>query len=128
MPETEKNEDLVNIWWLVSTYGPQEEIAIWAAYIQQHTALDRATPQQGGDDLIMTTLKDADHKIVFSAPARTLNYVRRAQPAAAGVIFVPLRKDLSVTLAQIRAVQNALNEATAAVGDLIDGKFAVLPP
>jgi hypothetical protein len=44
-------------------------------------------------------------------------------------IFVPLR-DTGLTLApaQVRSVQDALNEAARMTGNLVDGKFVTLPP
>ena len=78
MPENEKP---VNIHWLVGVPGVAEPLVVWAAYVQTHHAANLTTTgYHQGADLIMTTLKDADHKIVFQAPAMALNYVRRDQP------------------------------------------------
>ena len=51
------------------------------------------------------------------------------KPETTPVIFVPLRNTgLPVLPAQIRGVEAALNEAARATGNLVDGKFFVLPP
>ena len=74
-----ENEELANAHWLVRVAGCDEEIAVYAAYVQTNVAVQGDTIHSiGGSDFQVTSLKNTDHKIVFQAPAMAVAYVRRA--------------------------------------------------
>lgn len=81
MPENEKP---VNIHWLVRVAGCDEELLVYAAYVQYHDASvpTKTTLRTASDDVVLTTFKNADHKVVFQALAAAVVYVRRADVTA----------------------------------------------
>ncbi len=100
MPED--NEKLANAHWLVRVAGCDEEVAVYAAYVQTNVAThgDTIHTLSGGSDFQVTSLKNADHKIVFQAPAHAVVYVRRAD--------VTGKVDRNAAPAQIRDLQAKL--------------------
>lgn len=65
--------------------------------------------------------------VPFSAFARA-GSAPATGPETVSAIFVPLRDTgLTVTPSQILSVEAALNRAAQSTGNLVDGKFAVLP-
>lgn len=99
MPE--ENERPANTHWLVRVAGCDEEIAVYAAYVQTNVAAHGDTIHSvGGSDFQVTSLKNADHKIVFQAPAMAVAYVRRAD--------VTGKVDRNAPPAQVRDLQKEL--------------------
>jgi len=62
-----------NARWVLAIAGRDEQVSVEAATITQHRAA-------GSDEVILTTLHDADGEIVFQAPALSVAYVRRCGP------------------------------------------------
>jgi hypothetical protein len=119
MPEN--SEAPANADWLVGIPGREHELPIRAAYIATNTA--DAKDLTGS---ARVTLKDAEHKIVFQAPAGAVLYVRRDHYAAASeppTAMIPLPEGVSVTPGQLRDLQASVNEAIAR-----GCKITLLPP
>jgi hypothetical protein len=107
MPENEKP---VNIHWLVRVAGCDEELLVYAAYVQYNVAGSATATVHaigGRDEPFLATFKNADHKVVFQAPAAAVAYVRRAD--------VTDKVDRNATPNQLRDMKDGL--AAAAAGE-----------
>lgn len=103
MPENEKP---VNIHWLVRVAGCDEELLVYAAYVQYHhaTTVGATVHAIGGhSEPLLATFKNADHKVVFESPAAAVVYVRRAD--------VTDKVDRNASPGQLRDMKDGLAEA-----------------
>jgi len=104
---TEK-EQPVNQYWLVQVAG-YGELRIFGAYPQWHPSAG-TVHALGDGNLTLVTIKDADHKIVFQAPAQAVAYVLR-EGEQVGVPIVQLPAGIHATDGQIADLQAALDAA-----------------
>ena len=101
-----ENEKPVNTHWLVGVAGMDEEVLVYAAYVQHQPAISGTVQTfSGGTPVgpVMAVFKNAEHKIVFEAQAVAVTYVRRAD--------VTGKVDRNADPGQLASLKTELREA-----------------